>query len=36
MRPRYPTVMGKVQKFKLREMGIERLGLRRAADVETA
>jgi fatty-acyl-CoA synthase len=33
----YPTtVSGKVQKFKLREMGIERLGLQRAASMETA
>jgi fatty-acyl-CoA synthase len=33
----YPTtVTGKVQKFKLREMGIERFGLQRAAAVETA
>jgi fatty-acyl-CoA synthase len=33
----YPaTVTGKVQKFKLREMGIERLGLQRAAKIETA
>jgi fatty-acyl-CoA synthase len=33
----YPTtVSGKVQKFKLREMGVERLGLQRAASVETA
>jgi fatty-acyl-CoA synthase len=33
----YPTtVTGKVQKFKLREMGIERFGLARAAQVETA
>jgi fatty-acyl-CoA synthase len=30
------TVTGKVQKFKLRELGIERLGLRRAAGTETA
>jgi fatty-acyl-CoA synthase len=33
----YPTtVTGKVQKFKLREMGVERLGLERAAATETA
>ena len=33
----YPmTVTGKVQKFKLREMGVERFGLQRAAAVETA
>jgi fatty-acyl-CoA synthase len=33
----YPTtVTGKVQKFKLREMGIERFGLQKAAAVETA
>jgi fatty-acyl-CoA synthase len=33
----YPTtVTGKVQKFRLREMGIERFGLRKAAGVETA
>jgi fatty-acyl-CoA synthase len=33
----YPTtVSGKVQKFKLREMGIERFGLHKAAAVETA
>jgi fatty-acyl-CoA synthase len=33
----YPTtVTGKVQKFKLREMGIERFGLHQAAAVETA
>jgi fatty-acyl-CoA synthase len=30
------TVTGKVQKFKLREMGVERFGLQRAATVETA
>jgi fatty-acyl-CoA synthase len=30
------TVTGKVQKFKLREMGIERFGLRKVAAVETA
>jgi fatty-acyl-CoA synthase len=30
------TVTGKVQKFKLREMGIERFGLERAARMETA
>jgi fatty-acyl-CoA synthase len=33
----YPTtVTGKVQKFKLREIGIERFGLQRAAGMETA
>jgi fatty-acyl-CoA synthase len=33
----YPTtVTGKVQKFKLREMGIERFGLQKAAAIETA
>ncbi|GBD37592.1 putative sulfoacetate--CoA ligase [bacterium HR36] len=33
----YPTtVTGKIQKFKLREMGIARFGLQRAAAVETA
>ena len=33
----YPaTVTGKVQKYKLRELGIERLGLQKAASVETA
>ena len=33
----YPTtVTGKVQKFKLREMGIDRFGLQKAAAVETA
>jgi fatty-acyl-CoA synthase len=33
----YPsTVTGKVQKFKLRELGIERFGLARAASIETA
>lgn len=30
------TVTGKVQKFKLREMGVERFGLQAAAKVETA
>jgi fatty-acyl-CoA synthase len=30
------TVSGKVQKYKLREMGIERFGLHKAAGVETA
>src|SRR5207244_1123224 len=30
------TVTGKVQKFKLRQLGIERFGLERAAAVETA
>jgi fatty-acyl-CoA synthase len=33
----YPTtVTGKVQKFKLKELGIERFGLQKAARVETA
>jgi fatty-acyl-CoA synthase len=33
----YPTtVTGKIQKFKLREMGIERFGLQKAAAIETA
>jgi fatty-acyl-CoA synthase len=33
----YPTtVTGKIQKFKLREMGIQRFGLERAARIETA
>ena len=33
----YPTtVTGKVQKFKLRELGVERFGLQRAAGIETA
>jgi fatty-acyl-CoA synthase len=33
----YPTtVTGKIQKFRLREMGIERFGLHRPAQVETA
>jgi fatty-acyl-CoA synthase len=33
----YPTtVTGKVQKYRLREMGVERFGLHRAARVETA
>ncbi len=33
----YPTtVTGKVQKYRLREMGIERFGLHRAASTETA
>jgi fatty-acyl-CoA synthase len=33
----YPkTVTGKIQKFKLREMGIARFGLEKAAAVETA
>ena len=33
----YPTtVTGKIQKFKLRELGIERFGLEQAARVETA
>jgi fatty-acyl-CoA synthase len=33
----YPTtVTGKVQKFKLRELGIDRFGLQKAAGVETA
>jgi fatty-acyl-CoA synthase len=30
------TVTGKVQKFKFREMGIERFGLQEAARIETA
>jgi fatty-acyl-CoA synthase len=30
------TVTGKVQKFKLRELGVERFGLQRAAKTETA
>jgi fatty-acyl-CoA synthase len=30
------TVTGKVQKFKLRAMGVERFGLKRAAGIETA
>ena len=30
------TVTGKVQKFKLRDMGIERFGLQAAAGIETA
>jgi fatty-acyl-CoA synthase len=30
------TVTGKIQKFKLREMGIERFGLQKAAAIETA
>jgi fatty-acyl-CoA synthase len=33
----YPTtVTGKVQKFKLRDMGVERFGLQKAASTETA
>jgi fatty-acyl-CoA synthase len=33
----YPTtVTGKIQKFKLREMGVQRFGLQQAAAVETA
>jgi fatty-acyl-CoA synthase len=33
----YPTtVTGKIQKFKLREMGVERFGLHTAAKIETA
>jgi fatty-acyl-CoA synthase len=33
----YPTtVTGKIQKFKLRELGIERFGLQQAARIETA
>src|SRR5262249_23603722 len=33
----YPTtVTGKVQKFKLRELGVERFGLHKAAGIETA
>jgi fatty-acyl-CoA synthase len=35
--PEFPmTVTGKVQKFKMREMAIEQLGLQDAADVESA
>jgi fatty-acyl-CoA synthase len=30
------TVTGKVQKFKLRELGVERFGLQKAAGIETA
>jgi fatty-acyl-CoA synthase len=30
------TVTGKIQKFKLRELGVERFGLQRAAGMETA
>ena len=30
------TVTGKIQKFKLREMGVERFGLQKAAGIETA
>jgi fatty-acyl-CoA synthase len=30
------TVTGKIQKFKMREVAIEELGLRRAAGVQTA
>jgi fatty-acyl-CoA synthase len=33
----YPvTVTGKVQKYRLRELGVERFGLRKAAETETA
>jgi fatty-acyl-CoA synthase len=33
----YPTtVTGKIQKYKLREMGVERFGLQKAAGVRTA
>lgn len=33
----YPTtVTGKIQKFKLRELGIQRFGLQKAAQIETA
>jgi fatty-acyl-CoA synthase len=33
----YPTtVTGKVQKYRLRELGVERFGLQQAAKVETA
>jgi len=30
------TASGKIQKFKLREMGVEYLGLQAAANIETA
>ena len=30
------TVTGKVQKFKLRQLAVERLGLQKAAGIETA
>jgi len=30
------TVTGKVQKFRMREMAIEELGLHKAAGIETA
>jgi fatty-acyl-CoA synthase len=30
------TVTGKVQKFRMREMAIEELGLQKAAAIETA
>ena len=30
------TVTGKIQKFKMREMAIDELGLHRAAKIETA
>jgi fatty-acyl-CoA synthase len=30
------TVTGKVQKFRMREMAVEELGLREAAGIETA
>ena len=30
------TASGKIQKFKLREMGVEHLGLQNAANIETA
>ena len=33
----YPTtVTGKIQKFRLRELGVERFGLQKAAGIETA
>jgi fatty-acyl-CoA synthase len=33
----YPqTVTGKVQKYRLRELGVERFGLQKAAGIETA
>jgi fatty-acyl-CoA synthase len=30
------TASGKIQKYKLREMGVEHLGLQSAANIETA
>ena len=30
------TASGKIQKFKLRELGVEKLGLQQAANIETA